>query len=919
MSNNPTVVIVPGSWHCPKHYKYLIDGLAKFNYEAVGVTLPSVNSSPPHASWDQDAQAVREVIMKSLDNGNDVIAVAHSFGGVAMSEAVKGLGKEAREKRGLKGGVVRLIYMCAMALPEGQTHVGQIQPQTPEEEELERQRQELQAKYGGMRFTEDGAMLLDKDVIRDVFYNRCDPKDVDEAVELLGSFPTGPLTVPVTYTAYREIPSTYIVCENDKALALSYQERMIAQGDGIFHITMQYIREPTKWTSLVFKFYIIGADDAFHSTLAAPVFKLRCMPTIETALLLAACMEFPDLLAGTTRPARHHDEIVTSPVTHHSDTIQRPVLLNSRPSIGSSLNSPVYLLNSKLNATILEECLARIHDTIVTGCASRFIGYECNLYKPGHRYQLEEDGSDRPQGQKPVQLDPISTENLPKTPSSISQSDMSLITSGPSSQQPGSMAQDISHRMTILGTIRFLDHFSDLYGNRLTVSARKKSDAVLKAVLRAFSLQWLSSADSSIGVQSTTNYNSPIGRDTPRNSPMDAFYDSWFQARSLINNALSVQSFRVIYAILMFDGISIPAKASGETLVAHEFLDVGLQKLNCLAGLVEQYCINLGPHSTYGTIMEASLSVVRWCGHVRDIGAALTADHVCKLSDVSGNEKGQSTSSGYEPMSSCSFHQSFNQDFDDSVPGICRAAVAEAFRVWKQVVAIKGILSNQIKDDLELRPNLSEDITSTTTAVGRFKETFGSFLDYCIENLGFLSMRSRLSSVSIMMFWNLGIFVLIDTLKPTMTGTNQPCSHSIFSKLQTYNEEAALSVARTAECVLSLPFEKIFNLQNGVSAEASVLSYHITPTLVAVTFQKAIEAILDMQLYPPCGEGILNDRSLSLHADSTWKQHIDTIMKGLVSLDVTIGGSLASGVAIQNLMQIHGDIISDCWSCDFET
>ncbi|KAK6829032.1 hypothetical protein RU639_003170 [Aspergillus parasiticus] len=630
-------------------------------------------------------------------------------------------------------------------------------------------------------------------------------------------------------------------------------------------------------------------------------------------------MEFPDILAGTARPARHHGEIVTSPVTHHSDTIQRPIPLNSWPRIGSSLNSPVYLLNSKLNATILEECLSRIHDTIVTGCASRFIGYECNLYKPGHRYQLEEDGSDRPQGQRPVQLAPISTENLPKTPSSISQPDMSLITSGPSPQQPGSMAQDISHRMTILGTIRFLDHFSDLYGNRLTVSARKKSDAVLKAVLRAFSLQWLSSADSSIGVQSTTNYNSPIGRDTPRNSPMDAFYDSWFQARSLINNVLSVQSFRVIYAILMFDGISIPAKASGETLVAHEFLDVGLQKLNCLAGLVEQYCINLGPHSTYGTIMEASLSVVRWCGHVRDIGAALTADHVCKLSDVSGNEKGQSTSSGYEPMSPCSFHQSFNQDFDDSVPGICRAAVAEAFRVWKQVVAIKGILSNQTENDLELRPNLSEDITSTTTAVGRFKEAFGSFLDYCIENLRFLSMRSRLSSVSIMMFWNLGIFVLMETLKPTMTGTNQPCSHSIFSKLQTYNEEAALSVARTAECVLSLPFEEIFNLQNGVSAEASVLSYHITPTLVAATFQKAIEAILGMQLYPPCGEGTLKDRSLSLHADSTWKQHIDTIMKGLVSLDATIGGSLASGVAIQNLMQIHGDIISDCWSCDFET
>lgn len=174
-------------------------------------------------------------------------------------------------------------------------------------------------------------------------------------------------------------------------------------------------------------------------------------------------------------------------------------------------------------------------------------------------------------------------------------------------------------------------------------------------------------------------------------------------------------------------------------------------------------------------------------------------------------------------------------------------------------------------------------------------------------------------TVSIVMFWNLGVFVLMDCLKPTMTGLSPPCSHDIFSRLETYTEEAALSVTRTAERVLSLPFEEIFNLHNGVSAEASVFSYHITPTLVATTFQKAIENILGLQLYPPCGVGTLEGRSLSFHADFTWKQHIDIIMKALVSLDVTIGGSQASSVAIQSLMQSHGDILSDCWSCDFET
>lgn len=148
---NPVVVIVPGSWHRPKHYQRLIDELEKSGYEAVGVTLPSVDSSPPVSSWQQDAEAVRQIILKYLDAGRDVITLAHSFGGVPMSEGVKGLGKQEREAQGLPGGVARLMYMCAMALPKGQTHLGQMQPQTPEEEEVERQRQEYQQK-GGMSF-----------------------------------------------------------------------------------------------------------------------------------------------------------------------------------------------------------------------------------------------------------------------------------------------------------------------------------------------------------------------------------------------------------------------------------------------------------------------------------------------------------------------------------------------------------------------------------------------------------------------------------------------------------------------------------------------------------------------------------------------------------------------------------------------
>lgn len=112
----PAIVIVPGAWHKPQHYQYVIDGLQNLGYEAEGVDLPSIDSNPPHSTWQQDADEVRRVIMRHLDIGRDVIAVAHSFGGVSMSEAVKNLGKENRKKQGLESSVLHLVYMCAFYL-----------------------------------------------------------------------------------------------------------------------------------------------------------------------------------------------------------------------------------------------------------------------------------------------------------------------------------------------------------------------------------------------------------------------------------------------------------------------------------------------------------------------------------------------------------------------------------------------------------------------------------------------------------------------------------------------------------------------------------------------------------------------------------------------------------------------------------
>jgi hypothetical protein len=54
-----------------------------------------------------------------VDAGNVVIVVAHSYGGVSMSNAVQGLNYKERVVQGEKGGVLMVVYMTSFAIPAG--------------------------------------------------------------------------------------------------------------------------------------------------------------------------------------------------------------------------------------------------------------------------------------------------------------------------------------------------------------------------------------------------------------------------------------------------------------------------------------------------------------------------------------------------------------------------------------------------------------------------------------------------------------------------------------------------------------------------------------------------------------------------------------------------------------------------------
>lgn len=149
-------------------------------------------------------------------------------------------------------------------------------------------------------------------------------------------------------------------------------------------------------------------------------------------------------------------------------------------------------------------------------------------------------------------------------------------------------------------------------------------------------------------------------------------------------------------------------------------------------------------------------------------------------------------------------------------------------------------------------------------------------------------------SVSITLFWDLGVLILAESIIDT----------DLISQIQPYRLEAISSVTGTAERLLSLHPEESFNLQNGLREDVPIISYHITPSLTATTFEKSIEATINVRL------------SVDGEQDnvSNWKEKIDILMKSLASLDATIGGEQATKAAFSSLMRRHGDVLSECWT-----
>lgn len=124
-----TIVLVPGSFAPASMYDSFTKKVRDSGIDIRVVPTRTVGrwEGKPPGTVEDDVKQIEEVVNGVLNEGKEVVLVAHSYGGIPSSESLKTL---AAKNRGGKG-VQKMVYLASVLLPLGVSNFelfGQMPP-----------------------------------------------------------------------------------------------------------------------------------------------------------------------------------------------------------------------------------------------------------------------------------------------------------------------------------------------------------------------------------------------------------------------------------------------------------------------------------------------------------------------------------------------------------------------------------------------------------------------------------------------------------------------------------------------------------------------------------------------------------------------------------------------------------------------
>jgi pimeloyl-ACP methyl ester carboxylesterase len=230
----PSVLLVHGAWHKPEHFDLLVDELS--GVDAHTVKLASSGDDPGGlGDMYADADVIADAAA-AIDG--PVIVVAHSYGGIPTTQALTN-----------SKNVQRIIYLAAFQLQAGESLLsingGSLMPW------VRRHRRDGIGDY------------VEAMTPMTVFYDDVDTATARRAVSQLGYQSYASKQQPLTQTAWQSIPSTYVICEADKAIPVATQELFAQRADDIQRLSTShspFLSQPAELAGLIRR-SLGGSDD----------------------------------------------------------------------------------------------------------------------------------------------------------------------------------------------------------------------------------------------------------------------------------------------------------------------------------------------------------------------------------------------------------------------------------------------------------------------------------------------------------------------------------------------------------------------------------------------------------------------------------------------------------------------------------
>lgn len=201
MPDGASLVLVHGAWSGAWMWWKVAPLLQERGIVCQAVDLPTCIAEDTSVDFHDDARHVRSIV-DSISG--PVVLIGNSYGGVVITEAAVDADN-----------VKRLVYLAAVMPDAGE-------PLLPLMSEM------ATPDFGGaVQILEDGRMHLDMDVELRCAFQQADPADLDvvrDRTSYAMSFGTD-FEVALARAAWRDIPSTYVVCEQDLSIRPDVQRK----------------------------------------------------------------------------------------------------------------------------------------------------------------------------------------------------------------------------------------------------------------------------------------------------------------------------------------------------------------------------------------------------------------------------------------------------------------------------------------------------------------------------------------------------------------------------------------------------------------------------------------------------------------------------------------------------------------------